>query len=214
MIALNGLPMPYHPVFKTYGRIAKASDNNIFPWWGIERPANFDAARTHSFLSGPGPRMICGGAELAMTVRAFLIPKRALPAPAGAGRHHRRMPYQHAHTTLLPDDDGDKALFSVALRRLPVGGTVARGDLHEDAYFYTGKIGSTREGSAVSVTLKFLTAGRRRFNINCTPCHGRVGDGGRIYSNRGFKRPPRTTSKGACASSDRYFFDVMTTDTE
>ena len=27
--------------------------------------------------------------------------------------------------------------------RLPVEGTVARGDLHEDTYFYTGKIGNS-----------------------------------------------------------------------
>ncbi len=31
--------------------------------------------------------------------------------------------------------------------RLPVDGTVARGDLHEDTYFYTGKINNAPEST-------------------------------------------------------------------
>ncbi|MFZ0360867.1 MAG: DUF3341 domain-containing protein [Terriglobales bacterium] len=56
MIALNGLPMPYHPVFNV-AEFAKASDNKFFLVVESSDP-NFDAARTHSFLSGLGPRMI------------------------------------------------------------------------------------------------------------------------------------------------------------
>src|ERR1700740_750888 len=57
--------------------------------------------------------------------------------------------------------------------RMPVEGAVARGDLHEDTYFYTGKNGDA-PGDAMpfTVTKDVLDRGRERFNINCTPCHG------------------------------------------
>jgi hypothetical protein len=56
MIALNGLPLPYHPVFNV-PEFAKASDNKFFLVVESTDP-NYDAARTRSFLSGLGPRMI------------------------------------------------------------------------------------------------------------------------------------------------------------
>ena len=62
--------------------------------------------------------------------------------------------------------------------RNPVEDTVARGDLREDTYFYTGKIGANDgEYMPFPVTADVLHRGRERFNIYCTPCHGRVGDG-------------------------------------
>src|SRR5580692_2757669 len=61
--------------------------------------------------------------------------------------------------------------------RMPVEGTVARGDLREDTYFYTGKIsGNPGDYMPFPVTRKVLDRGRERYNITCAPCHGRVGD--------------------------------------
>jgi hypothetical protein len=56
MLALNGLPMPYHPVFNV-AEFAKASDNKFFLVVFSSDP-NYDAAGTRSFLSGLAPRMI------------------------------------------------------------------------------------------------------------------------------------------------------------
>jgi hypothetical protein len=56
MLALNGLPMPYHPVFNV-AEFAKASENKFFLVVFSSDP-NYDAARTRSFLSGLAPRMI------------------------------------------------------------------------------------------------------------------------------------------------------------
>jgi hypothetical protein len=56
MLALNGLPMPYHPVFNV-PEFARASDNKFFLIVFSSDP-NYDAARTRSFLSGLAPRMI------------------------------------------------------------------------------------------------------------------------------------------------------------
>jgi hypothetical protein len=56
MLALNGLPMPYHPVFNV-AEFAKATENKFFLVVEATDP-KFDAAGTRSFLSGLAPRMI------------------------------------------------------------------------------------------------------------------------------------------------------------
>jgi mono/diheme cytochrome c family protein len=75
--------------------------------------------------------------------------------------------------------------------RPPVEGTVARGQLHEDAYFYTGKIGNNPgDVMPFAVTKEVLTRGRERYNIFCAPCHSRLGDGNGFVPSRGFARQP------------------------
>src|SRR5437868_11568586 len=74
-----------------------------------------------------------------------------------------------------------------------VEGTVARGQLHEDTYFYTGTIGnSSTPGDYMPfpVTKEVLDRGRLRFNIYCAPCHSRLGDGNGIVPAHGFPRKP------------------------
>ncbi len=56
MLALNGLPQPYHPVFNV-AEFAKASDNKFFLVVFSSDP-KYDAARTRSFLTGLSPRMV------------------------------------------------------------------------------------------------------------------------------------------------------------
>ncbi|MGB8061001.1 MAG: cytochrome c [Candidatus Sulfotelmatobacter sp.] len=92
-----------------------------------------------------------------------------------------------------------------------VEGTVARGQLHEDTYFYTGKIGSN-PGDAMPfpVTKEALERGQERFDIFCAPCHSRVGDGNGIVPSRGFSRkPPSFHSERLEKAPAGYFFDVI-----
>jgi len=73
-----------------------------------------------------------------------------------------------------------------------VPGTIARDHLREDDAFFTGrKNGKWMEGLPMPVTMALLKRGQERFNIYCTPCHGRLGDGQGIIAHRGFelKRP-------------------------
>jgi Cytochrome C oxidase, cbb3-type, subunit III len=95
--------------------------------------------------------------------------------------------------------------------RMPVEGTVARGDLREDTYFYTGKIGNAPgDYMPFPMTAEVLARGRERFNINCTPCHGRVGDGNGFIPSRGFRHPPSYHIDRLRKVPIGYFFDVMT----
>ena len=96
--------------------------------------------------------------------------------------------------------------------RPPVEGTVARGQLHEDMYFYTGKIGNNPgDYMPFPVTKEVLERGRERFNIFCAPCHSRLGDGNGFVPSRGFARkPPSYHIPRLQKAPLGYFFDVMT----
>lgn len=93
-----------------------------------------------------------------------------------------------------------------------IEGTIARGQLHEDTYFYTGKIGSNPgDVMPFPVTKQVLERGRERFNIYCAPCHSRLGDGNGLIPSRGFSRmPPSYHIPRLQKAPLGYFFDVMT----
>jgi mono/diheme cytochrome c family protein len=94
--------------------------------------------------------------------------------------------------------------------------TVARGQLHEDSYFYTGVVqaanGYREEKDEVPfpVTMDVLKRGQERFNIYCAPCHSRVGNGwARLSSGATNRRPIITTRCGLSQPISHYFY-VMT----
>ena len=96
--------------------------------------------------------------------------------------------------------------------RAPVEGTVARGQLLADTYFYTGKIGNNPGGEMpFPVTKEVLERGRERYDIYCAPCHSRTGDGNGFVPSRGFARkPPSYHIPRLQKAPVGYFFDVMT----
>jgi hypothetical protein len=95
--------------------------------------------------------------------------------------------------------------------RPPVEGTVARGQLHEDAYFYTGKLGNNPgDYMPFPVTEDVLVRGRERFNVYCAPCHSRLGDGNGMIVQRGLRPPPSYHTERLRKAPLGYFFDVMT----
>jgi mono/diheme cytochrome c family protein len=93
-----------------------------------------------------------------------------------------------------------------------VEGTVARGQLRADTYFYTGKAGSSPgDYMPFPVTKEILERGRERYNIFCAPCHSRVGDGNGFIPSRGFARkPPSYHIPRLQKVPLGYFYDVIT----
>lgn len=69
--------------------------------------------------------------------------------------------------------------------RLPIPGTVARGELMADDNYYHGYTRTAGQPAKfvdgfpkeVTVNMALLHRGQERFNIYCAPCHGRDGDG-------------------------------------
>jgi mono/diheme cytochrome c family protein len=95
--------------------------------------------------------------------------------------------------------------------RPPVEGTVARGELREDAYFYTGKAGNgPGDYMPFPVTKEVLERGRERYNIYCAPCHSELGDGNGFIPSRGFARkPPSYHIQRLQKAPLGYFYDVI-----
>jgi hypothetical protein len=89
--------------------------------------------------------------------------------------------------------------------------TVARGHLEEDEAFYTGKIGTNLVTTfPVPVTREVLERGRERFDIYCSVCHGRTGEGNGMIVQRGFPIPPSYHIDRLRQAPVGHFFDVMT----
>jgi mono/diheme cytochrome c family protein len=119
--------------------------------------------------------------------------------------------------------------------RPQVEGTIARGALREDEPFYTGKEGgqlvgqipaaayraiydrsprrfgqSYNETEPAELRKALLTRGRERFDIYCSVCHGRAGDGDGMIVRRGFRRPPSYHTNRLRQASAGHFYDVVT----
>ncbi len=93
-----------------------------------------------------------------------------------------------------------------------VEGTIARGELRDDLYFYTGKLGNNPgDYMPFAITKEDLERGRTRFNIYCSPCHSRLGDGNGYVPTRGFSRkPPSFHIERLEKAPVGYIFNVMT----
>jgi hypothetical protein len=117
--------------------------------------------------------------------------------------------------------------------RPQVEGTIARGQLRDDEPLYTGKIAGRLVSSVpeaayreiharrprrfsrpfdetdrVDLRRALLERGRERFDIYCSVCHGRTGDGNGMVVERGFRKPPSFHTVRLRESPDGHIFDV------
>jgi mono/diheme cytochrome c family protein len=94
--------------------------------------------------------------------------------------------------------------------------TVARGELREDSYFNTGVVqganGYKEEQNVMPfpVTMEVLKRGQERFNIYCTPCHSRVGNGLGEIVQRGYKPAGNLNDQVRLSQPISHYFYVMT----
>jgi len=96
--------------------------------------------------------------------------------------------------------------------RMPVANTVSRNPLADtDELFYTGKVNGTLANEfPMPVTAAVMARGRERYNIFCSPCHGRTGKGDGMIVQRGMRQPPSFMDDRLRNAAAGYFFDVMT----
>lgn len=127
-----------------------------------------------------------------------------------------------------------KKMDDMRARPAKVDGTVARGQLHDNRAFYTGKIDNpnldtpvttTTDASGntlvtsfpndidefpIPVTKELVDRGQERYNIHCIVCHGPVGNGDGMVVRRGFPKPPTYHDDRLRNAPVGHFFDVIT----
>ena len=92
-----------------------------------------------------------------------------------------------------------------------VAGTIPRGFLREDEHRYNGKVnGQPAETFPFPITRADLDRGEQRFNIYCSPCHGRTGEGNGMVVQRGYKQAANYHIDRLRSAPLGYFFDVVT----
>jgi mono/diheme cytochrome c family protein len=126
---------------------------------------------------------------------------------AGLAGCRQQMANQPRYDPYEPSD-----FFADGMSARPrLAGTVARGEAGVDPYFETGKING-QEGDAFPfpVTADVMQRGHERFDIYCSECHGRLGDGNGMIPSRGYRRPPSFHTETLRAAKVGHFFDVMT----
>lgn len=92
-----------------------------------------------------------------------------------------------------------------------VEGTVARGYARTNELLYTGKLqGKLADEFPFNVTKEVLQRGQDRFNIFCSPCHGRLGNGEGMIVQRGFPKPNSFHADSVRNQPAGFYFDVIT----
>jgi mono/diheme cytochrome c family protein len=91
-----------------------------------------------------------------------------------------------------------------------VDGTVARGELRDDDLLETGRV-----NGQVSATFPFAIAstdldrGQERFNIYCSPCHGRDGEGNGMVVQRGYRQAASLHTDRLRQARPGYLYEVI-----
>ena len=95
--------------------------------------------------------------------------------------------------------------------RPQVENTVARGQIDPGSYFETGMINGA-EGNVMPfpVTIDVLARGQERYNVFCTPCHSRVGNGVGMIVQRGYAKAGNFHTARLQAAPLGHFFNVIT----
>ena len=94
--------------------------------------------------------------------------------------------------------------------RPQVENTVARDQLHQDSYFYTGMVNGV-EGTTMPfpVTMDVLARGQQEYNVFCTPCHSRVGNGVGMIVQRGYSKAGNFHTARLNAAPLGHFYNVI-----
>ncbi|HNR31243.1 MAG TPA: cytochrome c, partial [Candidatus Hydrogenedentes bacterium] len=80
-----------------------------------------------------------------------------------------------------------------------------------DDRFHTGKVGDALlDANYFPISKALIERGRDRFEVNCMPCHGLLGNGDGVVVRRGFPQPPSYHIPRLLEVEEGHFFDVIT----
>jgi mono/diheme cytochrome c family protein len=95
--------------------------------------------------------------------------------------------------------------------RPQVANTVARNQMDIGSYFETGLQGGKEgDGLPLPLTPQLMLRGQERYNIYCTPCHSRVGNGDGMIVQRGYRPAGDFHTDRLRNAPLGHFFSVMT----
>lgn len=91
-----------------------------------------------------------------------------------------------------------------------VEGTVARGEVEGSDLLSTGMVnGELATVFPFPVTWDVMRRGQERYDIFCSPCHARTGNGDGMIVRRGFRAPPSLHVDRLRQAPVGHFFDVI-----
>jgi mono/diheme cytochrome c family protein len=156
--------------------------------------------------------MMAGGSHPAKSHRSRMAGLRGLwlwlaICAAGVVGCTQEMAEQPRYDPLEPS-----AFFTDGRSARPlVEGTVPRGYLRLDEHLYGGTVASVpADRLPVPLTRQLLVRGQERYDIYCSPCHDRVGNGQGMIVRRGFSPPPSFHDERLRLAPIGHFFIVMT----
>jgi len=128
----------------------------------------------------------------------------ALPALVGC---HDDMYNQPRYEPLERSDFFDDHRAS---RPLVAGTVVYRSERTDDVLHTARADGELATELPVELTAALLRRGQERYDIYCSNCHARTGDGDGMIVQRGYRQPPTFHSDRLRGVAVGHFFDVMT----
>jgi mono/diheme cytochrome c family protein len=121
----------------------------------------------------------------------------------------------HNQHKLEPYEGSDFFADGQGSRQLPAA-VVPLGTFGAEIAPYTGLVvtnaadGAANQDGPPAMSIELVRRGQQRFNIFCSPCHGRAGDGAGMIVQRGYKQPTSFHDPRLLAAQADYFVTVMT----
>ncbi len=106
---------------------------------------------------------------------------------------------------------GATSFFADGREARPIpAGTIARDELNDDDPFHSGaENGAFLATIPAQVDSNLLRRGRDRYDIYCSPCHGRTGDGNGMVAQRGVKIPANFHTDRLRSVPPGYIYQVI-----
>ncbi len=135
-----------------------------------------------------------------------------LLAIAGCTRDGQPQSYRMWNESRIKPYEGGITPGEPSSSRVIPAGAVSRSDFSKDDPIYTGRgaDGKLLAVSPIPVTAEMLSRGQERYNIYCSPCHSRTGDGEGMAVRRSFPHPPDYAIPRLRKASLGHFYDVIT----